>query len=110
MEASAHNAIHPQRKPTRQTARLLHELTASDAEKWHYGYDLAQTTGLRSNSIYSILDRLDDAGLINHQWDMAGPRPRHLVRLTDAGRVYAHETLALFMQKASTAPRTAKAY
>lgn len=101
MEKTLSSAAPAQRKPTRQTARLLQALLAADM--WHYGYDLAKETGLRTNSVYAILDRLNEAGLIKQSWDLEGPRPRHLVKLNDDGRAYASETLRLFVDRTTAA-------
>jgi PadR family transcriptional regulator PadR len=55
---------------------------------WQHGYALAQLTGLKSGTLYPILIRLADRGLVEACWqeDPAPGRPRrHLYRLTSDG-------------------------
>jgi PadR family transcriptional regulator PadR len=48
-----------------------------------YGYDIAKETGLRSGTIYPILARLEQAGIIRSDWetneahDAGRPRRRY---------------------------------
>jgi DNA-binding PadR family transcriptional regulator len=73
------------------------EALAGDAGQWHYGYDLLGTTGLRSGSLYPILVRLADRGLLEAVWENGVPQgrpPRHLYRLTPAGRALVREARA----------------
>jgi DNA-binding PadR family transcriptional regulator len=79
------------RRPSAQTIKLLDAL-ASDPSVWRYGYELGVEVGLRSGSLYPILVRLCDRGLLEARWDDAEPRgrpPRHLYRLTSQGVEYA---------------------
>lgn len=81
------------RKPSAQTVAVLLALQESPA-KWRYGYDLSQETGLKAGSMYPILMRLADRGLLETSWESdppAGRPPRHLYRLTGAGRAAAKE-------------------
>src|SRR5947207_11501879 len=58
------------------------------ADQWHYGYDIGRETGLASGTLYPILARLADRGLLETHWEQDPPegRPRrHLYRLTAAG-------------------------
>jgi PadR family transcriptional regulator, regulatory protein PadR len=60
-------------------------------EQWHYGYDLSRTTGLKPGTLYPILARLTERGLLTSQWEPEAPegRPRrHLYRLSEAGVVH----------------------
>ena len=60
-------------------------------EQWHYGYDLSRTTGLQPGTLYPILARLTERGLLTSQWEAEAPegRPRrHLYRLSEAGVVH----------------------
>ncbi|GAA0744484.1 helix-turn-helix transcriptional regulator [Dactylosporangium roseum] len=62
---------------------------------WRYGYELGQRIGLRAGTLYPILMRLRDRGLLEATWESDPPegRPaRHLYRLTGAGRHLAAET------------------
>jgi DNA-binding PadR family transcriptional regulator len=79
------------RRPSSQTVRLLGAL-ASDPHTWRYGYELGRDVELRSGSLYPILVRLADRGLLDATWEAdppAGRPPRHLYRLTAAGLEYA---------------------
>ena len=67
---------------------------AGDAGRWRYGYELGQEVGLKAGSLYPILIRLSDRGLLEASWETdppAGRPPRHLYRLTGAGAVMAKE-------------------
>ena len=70
-----------------QTARVLCALAAA-ADTWNYGYALGERVGLGSGSLYPILMRLADRGLLEARWESGPPGrpPRHLYRLTGAGR------------------------
>ena len=71
-----------------QTLAVLAALAEND---WHHGYDLSTRTGLKSGTLYPILVRLADRGLVEARWEQEQPagRPRrHLYRLTAQG---AHE-------------------
>jgi PadR family transcriptional regulator PadR len=77
---------------------------AAEPSRWRYGYDLATEVRLKSGSLYPILVRLADRGLLEATWE-AGPQgrpPRHLYRLTGAGREYL---AALPAPAARRAPR-----
>jgi PadR family transcriptional regulator PadR len=72
-----------------QTLAVLAALTE---DGWHHGYDLAKRTGLKSGTLYPILVRLADRGLIEARWEQMPPtgRPRrHLYRLTAQGAASA---------------------
>jgi DNA-binding PadR family transcriptional regulator len=67
---------------------------AQDAAAWRYGYDLCQETGLKAGSMYPILIRLADRGLLETSWEKLPPvgrPPRHLYRLTKSGMNVAKE-------------------
>jgi PadR family transcriptional regulator len=79
------------RRPSTQTLRVLRAL-AADPLQWRYGYELGTEVGLRSGSLYPILVRLSDRGLLEAAWETGAPAgrpPRHLYRLTASGRAYA---------------------
>jgi PadR family transcriptional regulator PadR len=85
------------RRPSPQTAAVVQAL-AEDAGRWRYGYDLCTQLGMQAGSMYPILIRLADRGLLEAIWEAGGPpgRPaRHLYRLTVAGRDYAAAAAAL---------------
>jgi PadR family transcriptional regulator len=75
------------RPPSPQTVNVLRAL-AADPARWRYGYDLGTEVNLKSGSLYPILVRLADRGLLETSWEPGvGSRPpRHLYRLTGAGR------------------------
>ena len=77
------------RPPSTQTINVLRAL-AADPTTWRYGYDLATEVHLKSGSLYPILVRLADRGLLETSWEPSvGSRPpRHLYRLTSDGREY----------------------
>jgi len=63
---------------------------------WRHGYDLAKQTGLKSGTLYPILVRLADQGLMEARWEdgrPAGRPPRHLYRLSSEGLALAQEAL-----------------
>lgn len=59
-----------------------------EPSQWRHGYALAKQTGLKSGTLYPILIRLADRGLVEARWQDE-PRPgrprRHLYRLTADG-------------------------
>jgi DNA-binding PadR family transcriptional regulator len=59
-----------------------------EPSQWRHGYALAKQTGLKSGTLYPILIRLADRGLVEARWQDE-PRPgrprRHLYRLTAGG-------------------------
>jgi PadR family transcriptional regulator, regulatory protein PadR len=61
---------------------------------WRYGYELCRQLGLKAGSMYPILMRLADRGLLETSWETGQPPgrpPRHMYRLTGAGAVLAAE-------------------
>ena len=72
-----------------QAVSVLRAL-AADPSRWRYGYDLAIEVQLKSGSLYPILVRLADRGLLEASWEPGpeGRPPRHLYRLTGAGGEY----------------------
>ena len=76
-----------------QTLRVFEAMLA-DAEGWHYGYGLSKVTGLASGTLYPILMRLAERGLLETRWepsDAPGRPPRHAYRLTADGTELARE-------------------
>lgn len=75
------------RRPSVQTIAVLRAL-ARQPREWRYGYDLCQELDLKAGSMYPILMRLADRGLLETSWETgaeAGRPPRHLYRLTRSG-------------------------
>ncbi|MEV0839243.1 helix-turn-helix transcriptional regulator [Actinocatenispora sera] len=65
---------------------------AEDPERWRYGYDLCNQLGVAAGTMYPILIRLADRGMLETSWEterVPGRPARHLYRLTGAGRAHA---------------------
>lgn len=78
---------------SRQTRSVLAALLAQP-QAWRYGYDLSKETGLKSGTLYPLLIRLSDQGLLEAEWRQPlqpGRPPRHAYRLTDKGAALARE-------------------
>jgi len=76
------------RRPSRQTLDVL-ALLAQAAPGWLYGLEIAERSGLKSGSLYPILIRLADRGLLESEWQepaQQGRPPRHAYRILPAGR------------------------
>jgi DNA-binding PadR family transcriptional regulator len=83
------------REFSEQTMSVLAAL-CSRPRTWRHGYDLARETGLKSGTLYPILIRLSDRGLLESCWEDEQPpgRPRrHLYRLTSGGLARSEEAL-----------------
>lgn len=75
---------------------LLGELT-DGGQQWRHGYDLMKATGLFSGTLYPLLMRMTEQGLVEAQWlEPAQPgRPaRHAYRLTGRGVAFARDALS----------------
>lgn len=75
------------RRPSPQTTAVLFGL-GEQASGWSHGYDLCRTLGLKAGTVYPILIRLAERGLVETAWEQDAPqgRPaRHLYRLSSAG-------------------------
>jgi DNA-binding PadR family transcriptional regulator len=78
---------------SKQTDRLL-GILLKDPLAWHHGYALMKLTGLQSGTLYPVLLRLSDQGLLEAEWreaDKPGKPPRHVYRLTPTGLAFARE-------------------
>jgi PadR family transcriptional regulator len=79
-----------------QTLAVLADLCATPSQ-WRHGYGIARDTGLKSGTLYPVLVRLADRGLVEACWEDEQPagRPRrHLYRLTPEGIATAAAALA----------------
>src|SRR5580700_8590637 len=79
-----------------QTLAVLAEFCATPSQ-WRHGYGLARVTGLKSGTLYPVLVRLADRGLVEACWEDEQPsgRPRrHLYRITPEGLAVATKALA----------------
>ena len=84
------------RQPSKQM-RLLLEAMSAQRLHWRHGYDLMKETGLSSGTLYPLLMRMTDQGLVEAEWrEPAQPgRPaRHAYRLTATGFALALELAA----------------
>ena len=93
------------RRLSPQTTAVLLAL-AEDPAAWRYGYQLCQQLDIKPGSLYPILMRLTDRGLLETTWATDAPTgrpPRHLYRLTGAGRSMATDLAAT--STAAPAPR-----
>lgn len=79
----------PRRKNiSKQTKIVLRKLAAAP-DAWRYGYDISQETGIKSGTLYPMLIRLQDQGLLVAEWrdaDEPGRPRRHVYRLRASGR------------------------
>lgn len=85
------------RKCSKQTIALLSVLLAQPG-KWCHGYELSKETGLKSGTLYPILMRLCDRGLLESGWQESpdpGRPPRHIYRLTRTGLAFAREHVSM---------------
>jgi PadR family transcriptional regulator PadR len=103
-------AMTRRRRPSAQTTAVVLAL-AHRPSAWHYGYQLCQQLDLKAGSVYPILMRLADRGLLEAAWETdapAGRPPRHLYRLTGPGRALAAELAELTEQAAPAAAPAAR--
>ena len=78
------------RAPSKATRSAL--IALLDAADCLHGYEIMQITGIRPGTLYPMLARLEDQALLVSQWQeptIEGRPPRHMYRLTEAGRVLA---------------------
>ena len=83
------------RKPNRsRQARALLAAFLDRSQQWRHGYDLSKETGLKSGTLYPLLMRLYEQGLLEAVWqepNRSGLPPRHAYRLTVQGAALAQE-------------------
>lgn len=65
--------------------------TLSQLESERYGYALLERLAecgleIEQGTLYPLLRRLDEQGLLESEWKVDGPRPRKYYRLSDEGR------------------------
>ena len=91
-----------------QTLAVLAALSDQPSQ-WQHGYALAKQTGLKSGTLYPILIRLADRGLVEACWQeepVPGRPRRHLYRLTPDGLAGATAALAAAEAAADAPART----
>jgi DNA-binding PadR family transcriptional regulator len=79
-----------------QTLAVLADLCATPL-RWRHGYGIARDAGLKSGTLYPVLIRLADRGLVEARCEDEQPagRPRrHLYRLTAKGLATATAAVA----------------
>ncbi len=100
----------PRSEFSAQTLAVLAVLCEQPSE-WRHGYALARQTGLKSGTLYPILIRLADRGLMEACWQeepVPGRPRRHLYRLTAGGQAAAAEALASAARPAARPARTGR--
>ena len=83
-----------------------------DLSARHYGYDLMKAARLHSGTLYPLLARLQERGLVRSEWepkpdDAGGRPPRKYYQLTGEGVRVARIELARASGAAPRAPRAA---
>ena len=68
----------------------------SQLDEPSYGYELQQRLAARGmeieqGTLYPLLRRLEEQGLLGEEWIVEGSRPRKYYRLTDAGKTARDE-------------------
>ena len=65
-----------------QTAHVLSTFL-DEPRIWRYGYDISRATGIKSGTLYPILMRLAECGLLETDWEHpeGGGPPRHIYHL-----------------------------
>lgn len=84
-------------KPTKALLAALME----DPVAWRHGYDISKDTGIKPGTLYPLLMRLSDMGLLTSKWkapEQPGRPPRHMYRLTATGVALAREVTAEMRQ------------
>jgi PadR family transcriptional regulator PadR len=87
--------------------RVLRVFVA-DTTAHHYGYDLMKAAKLQSGTLYPMLARLEDEGMVSSQWDTQPPDgrpPRKYYQLTGEGIRVARLELARVTQNATRKTR-----
>ena len=86
----------PRRPNTSPQTLAVLEALLERPGAWQHGYDLSRRTNLRSGTLYPILLRLADQGLLDARWEgpeRPGRPPRHVYRLATAGAEVAARLL-----------------
>jgi DNA-binding PadR family transcriptional regulator len=84
------------RRCSPQALRLLGVLL-QEPQAWRHGYGLSRLTGLKAGTVYPLLRRLGERGLLESRWE-ASPQPgrptRQGHRLTAAGIIFVRSQQA----------------
>ena len=84
-----------QRAPSKATKQALIALLS--APQSLHGYEIMQVTGIKPGTLYPMLARLEDQGVLTSQWQetsIEGRPPRHMYSLTETGRILAKSLLS----------------
>ena len=84
------------RRPSPQTLAVAEHLLAFP-DRWVHGYDLSVELELASGTLYPILMRLHDRGILETRWEdspLEGRPRRHLYRLTREGKRWARHAMS----------------
>ncbi|MCW4462248.1 PadR family transcriptional regulator [Sphingomonas sp. BT-65] len=76
--------------------RILLEQLLAHAPRLQHGYELMKQTGLSSGTLYPLLMRMADQGLVEAEWQaplQPGRPARHAYRLTTGGAQFARDAL-----------------
>ena len=95
------------RRPSKQMLVLLEALSAQ-SQQWLHGYDLMKETGLLSGTLYPLLMRMTEQGLVEAEWRepaQLGRPARHVYRLTGTGLALARD-----MAKPNSSPSSRIAF
>jgi PadR family transcriptional regulator, regulatory protein PadR len=97
---------------TYQTALVLEALSAGR----HHGFDIMDATDLPSGTVYPILRRIEEEGLVRARWERDGVArreqrpPRRYYELTAAGVARLDEARARFRAMESLGARMARRF
>jgi len=75
---------------------------------FRYGFEIMDSSGLPSGTVYPILRRLEDAGLLSAKWETAADArdeqrpPRRYYQITGVGRRALRDATARFPGLAAT--------
>jgi PadR family transcriptional regulator PadR len=92
-----------------QTIQVLADFLRQPKD-WKYGYNIGQNTGLKSGTLYPILMRLAEQGILATRWEQTEPGkpPRHMYRLTADGLRYAREQVPRSSKQVRARPALAE--
>jgi PadR family transcriptional regulator, regulatory protein PadR len=89
---------HPMPRTTLPTTIVLYCV----AHGYSHGFDIIEVSGLQSGTVYPLLRRLEDAGLLKSKWERAERAraeqrpPRRIYQVTGSGAEALEEALARF--------------
>lgn len=74
----------------------------SQLKQKHYGYSLVETLNdkelsIDQNTLYPLLRRLDNQGILNSTWEVIEPRPRKYYQLNEMGNEILQELSEEYM-------------